>query len=158
LANQRRHPAITVQRDTANRTDLAVSHVERLAIGGQSAGLCEQGTAQRAVADVLRSSTRPVGDIAALEAHLPDLMIAGHGNEQFVAMPEQVPRAVQADILGRTTVAALVALFAIAGDGLHRALFQVEGTDNVVLAIRDIKRVALEGEALGVVELSLGKG
>ena len=72
---------------------------------------------------------------------------------------QQIPRAVQAGLQRRAA--------ARRGPGparrCRRSVFtvlrlQIEGADQVVLAVGDIERVAVEGHALRIVERGLGEG
>ena len=79
-------------------------------------------------------------------------MVAGHGDEQGMAMERKIPGTVEGHLQGRPALATRVAFFTVAGQRAHRLLLQVERPDEMVLAIGNIKDAIPEGQALRIVE------
>ena len=106
----------------ADGADLAVGDIERLAISRQAAGLREVCTLQSSVADVFAARAGVRIDRLVREVVGPNLMMAGHGDEQFFIVIQQVPGTIetggQRGTAAHTTGAILLALAGHEFDGL----------------------------------------
>src|SRR6185312_5186758 len=143
----------------ANRADLAIGDVKELAVGRQAARLGEAGEARQSIEYVLAAVAGEVRQFLLGWVEIPNLVVAGHRDEQPVADHQEAPRAVEADAgrryrAGNSPIAGF-RLLPRAGDCTDLLPLQVDGPDGVVLAIGHVKDVALEGEPLRIVELGL---
>src|SRR5579871_4949846 len=143
LADDRFDLSLAVQRHGANGADFAVSHVEHGAVAGQSARLSKAGFAQRSIVDVFPAIAGVWSQYALIQLERPDLVVSRHGNEERIPMQIKVPRAIQTNAERFPTPTALLSFFTAAGDRPHVMVFQIECSDQMVLAVGHIKRFAL---------------
>ncbi len=153
-ADERAHLARPVHRHRADRADLGVGHEQRLAVAGEPARLGELGLGVRAVLQVLVRIAGERAELLRLQVVQPDLVRAGHGDEQLLPVQPHVPRCQ----LHRPRGALQGERAVRAGERGHRLRFHVEYADAVVLAVGHVHRVAVNRHALRVVELGLVEG
>ena len=90
---------------------------------------------------------------AGLEVESPDLMRARHRDVQVAAVPREVPRRAERDLLARDPVHRRdVPELARARDGGDRLAIEVDAADGVVPRVGDVERSIVEADALRVVE------
>lgn len=160
------HLLAGIEGNGADRASFAVGHVEPRAVGGQAAGLSEGAIAlfeglaweETPVDNVFPAVARIGADLRLVQTQFPDLVRTGHGDIEIVALDPEIPGAAQGRVagIGHACHRAFAALLAGASDGDDLLLGQVDFADHVVEVVGHIEGAALEGHALGIVELGLG--
>ncbi len=139
-------------------TCLAVRHEQGPAAHGQAARLVEPTHERHAVPQLLAPAARVQHHRLREGLVAPDLVLPRHGYEQLAAMPEHVPRGVEAACGRRGAAPEEVLLRTVAGHRHHRARFQVHQPDAVVPGVRHVQNVlACQGHALWPTERRLGE-
>ena len=126
--------------DEAQRRGLAVHHPQPLAPCGQAGRLRQPGIGERAVAQRLDRGTGVAADRPLDRIEPPQLVDAGHRDDQPVVVPRQVPRRGQVGGLRVVRVpvpGGRAPRPAAAGDGDHLAVDQPYPAQQVVHRVRD---------------------
>src|SRR5262249_29251660 len=147
---------------------LAVSHIKRRPIGREAARLCKRCRAPRkkrrfgheiAIDDVLAPVPGKRANFALVERHLPDLMAAGHGDEQLFLVNPQSPRAAERGRRRRADPAAwpfvsngaaiptgkwIRCLLTGPRDGGDLLRLEVNLSQQMIFRIRDIQRLTAQ--------------
>ncbi len=79
-------------------------------------------------------------------------MDAGHGDEEIIVVDGDIPGRTEGGGSRRTPRWHLSGLLTDAGDGADPAGGQIDAADGVVLVVGDVDGVAIDGDALRLVE------
>ncbi len=149
---------LVAEANGADSAGLGVGHVNGVFTQRQAAGLVETGLRQGAVCQGLEAVTREGLQLLLVDQE-PELVRAGHGDEQVMVERQQIPGRAQRRSGGRGGRKAAAAFLARPGDGAHPAALQIDGAHSVVLGIghvqHAVRHTALESHAARVAEAGL---